>query len=152
MTAYTADNFLQLPHNGVYGNKSTVQGVYASLGTGAVAGDTFDLVKIPAGATVVSGFIYTTQMTGTSTVVFGVRAADGTSTNTLGTGTALLVGGTASAIVTANVLNALALRFVPFTNDFDTIIYATYVSGATGGPTANDNFNVVVDYVANSTK
>jgi hypothetical protein len=151
MTANTADNFLQLPHNGVYGNKSTVQGVYANLAlTSAVALDTLDLVKIPAGALVVSGFLYTTQMTGTGTIVIGVRAADGTSTTALGTGTAMLVGGTASAVVTANVQNNLALRFVPFMNDFDTIIYATYVSGPV--PATNDSLGIVVDYVANGTK
>ena len=152
MTAYTADNFLQLPHNGVYGNKSVILGTYANLTTAVVAGDTLDFVKIPAGATVVSGFFYTTQMTGTSTVVFGVRAADGTSTIAVGTGTAILVGGTASAVVTANVLNNLALRFVPFTCDFDTIAYATYVSGATGGPTANDSLGLVLEYIAQGTR
>lgn len=151
MTANTADNFLQLPHNGVYGNKSMVQGVYANLAlTSAVAGDTLDLVKVPAGSLIHDGFFYTTQMTGTSTIVIGARAADGTSTTAVGTGTALLVGGTASAVVTANVLNQLPLRFVPFTNDFDTIIYATFVSGP--APTANDSLGLVLDYVANGTR
>lgn len=151
MTANTADNFTQLPHNGEFGNKSTIIGSFANLAlTSAIAGDTLDLVKIPAGATVVSGFFYTTQMTGTSTMVIGVRAADGTSTIAVGTGTATLVGGTASAVVTANVLNNLALRFVPFTCDFDTIVYATFVSGPV--PATNDSLGISVEFVASGTK
>ena len=150
MTAYLGDNFAQLPHNGVYGNKSIQIGSAATLSTAMIAGDTLDLVKIPAGSTVVSGFFYTTQMTGTSTMVFGVRAADGTSTVAVGTGTAILVGGTASSIVTANVLNNLNLRFVPFTLDFDAIAYATFVSGP--APTANDSIGLVLEYVGGGTK
>lgn len=148
MAANTADNFLQIPHNGVYGNKSTVQGVYSNLATSSAAAlDTFDLVKVPGGATVVEGFLYSTQATGTSTWVIGVRYADGTSTGGT-TGTAVLVAGTASALTGAS--NRYQLRFKPFTNDVDTIIYATHVSGP--AHTANDDITCSIDYIATGTK
>lgn len=150
MASNTADNFLQLPHNGVYGNKSVAVGSYADLSkasSGALAaGDTLDLVKLPAGATYVSGFLFSTQMTGTSTLAIGVRAADGTSTGGT-TGTAVLVSGTASGVTGLGQTN---LRFAPFTNDFDTIVYATFVSGPV--PAASDNIALVLDYVANNTR
>lgn len=148
MAAFTADNFIQIPHNGAYGNKSFVSGTYANLGTyTAAALDTFDLAKVPAGATVLEGFLYSTQFTGTSTWVLGVRYADGTSTGGT-TGTAVLVAGTASAISGSNV--RYQLRFPPFTNDADTIVYATHVSGP--AHTALDNVVLNLDYDARGTK
>ena len=149
MAAFTADNFTQIPHNGAYGNKSVVVGVYANLASGTLAAlDTLDFVKVPAGATVLSGFIFSTQMTGTSTWVLGVRSADGTSSLvTGGTGTACLFSGTASAITGLTQTN---MRFTPFTNDVDTIVYATHVSGPAAA--ANDNATLVLDYIANGTK
>lgn len=147
MASNTADNFTQIPHNGAYGNKSAVAGSYANLATAtAVALDTFDFVKVPGGAQVLSGFIFSTQMTGTSTWVIGVRYADGTSTGGT-TGTAVLVSGTASAI---SGLSQTNLRFTPFTNDVDTIVYATHVSGPSH--TASDNATLVLDYLAAGTK
>jgi hypothetical protein len=153
MTAFTADNNTQLVHNGEYGNKSTVLGTYANLngnaGT-AAAGDTFDLVKIPAGATVVSGFLFSTQLTGTATYVIGIKAADGTSTVAApGTGTAVLLYGTAGTL-SNGAYQTVTLRFLPFTNDFDTIAYAT-ILGATP-LAASDNLGCSIDYVANGTK
>lgn len=148
MAARTADNFTQIPHNGAYGNKSVIADGYADLSlSSAAALDTFDFVKVPAGATVLSGFLYSTQFTGTSTWVLGVRYADGTSTGGT-TGTAVLVAGTASAITGSNAV--YALRFKPFTNDADTIVYATHVSGP--AHTALDNATLVLDYTANGTK
>ena len=148
MAAYTADNFTQIPHNGAYGNKSVVVGAYSNLATTTAAAlDTYDFAKVPAGSTVLSGFLYSTQFTGTSTWVLGVRYADGTSTGGT-TGTAVLVAGTASAVSGSNV--SYALRFTPFTNDADMIVYATHVSGP--AHTANDNATLVLDYIANGTK
>jgi hypothetical protein len=148
MAAWTPPDFLQIPHNGAYGNKSTVKGGYDNLATTtAVALDTYDFVRIPAGATVLSGFLVSTQFTGTSTWVLGVRYADGTSTGGT-TGTAILVAGTASSITGTNTV--YALRFKPFTNDADAILYATHVSGP--AHTANDDATLVVDFIANGTK
>jgi hypothetical protein len=148
MAAFTADNFTQLVFNGEYGNKATINGGFANLGAGTAAAlDTFDFVKVPAGATVVEGFLYSTQFTGTSTWVLGVRYADGTSTGGT-TGTAVLVAGTASAITGSHV--RYQLRFKPFTNDADTIVYATHVSGP--AHTANDDVTLSLDYIANGTK
>jgi len=148
MAANTANNFLQIPHNGVYGNKSVVTDGYADLSTAsAAAGDTFDFVKVPGGSKVISGFLYSTQFTGTSTWVLGVRYADGTSTGGT-TGTAVLVAGTASAITGA--ASTYALRFKPFTNDVDTIVYATHVTGP--AHTANDDITLVLEYIATGTK
>lgn len=147
MAANTADNFLQIPHNGAYGNLSSVQGTYANLATSSAAPlDTFDLVKVPAGAVVLSGFIFSTQMTGTSTWALGVRYADGTSTGGT-TGTNVLFSGTSSAITGLSQTN---MRFAPFSNDADTIVYATHVSGP--AHTANDNVEAVLNYDARGTK
>jgi hypothetical protein len=152
-TNYDADDFTQNPHNGEYGNKSAIVGQFANLngnaGT-AAAGDTFDLVKIPAGAKVVAGFLFSTQLTGTATYVIGVKAADGTSTVAApGTGTAVLVYGTAGTL-SAGAYQTVTLRFKPFVNDFDTIAYAT-ITGATP-LAANDNLGIVLDYIAEGTK
>ena len=148
MASNTSNQFLQIPHNGAYGNKSVQVAGWSDLSTAsAVALDTFDFVKIPAGAQVLSGFLYSTQFTGTSTWVLGVRYADGTSTGGT-TGTAVLVAGTASAINGSNA--TYTLRFKPFTNDADTILYATHVSGP--AHTANDDITLVIDYLALGTK
>ncbi len=151
MASNTSDNFLGLPHNGVYGNKSVALGTYSDLSKASsanlAAGDTLDFFKLPAGAVLISGFLWSTQMTGTSTVVVGVRAADGTSTGGT-TGTAVLVAGTASAVSAAST--PYALRFQPFANDYDTIVYATFVSGPV--PAASDNLVLDVEYVASGTK
>lgn len=148
MASNSSNQFLQLPHNGAYGNKSTQFAGWSDLSTASAAAlDTFDFMKIPAGATVLSGFLYSTQFTGTSTWVLGVRYADGTSTGGT-TGTAVLVAGTASAINGSN--SGYTLRFKPFTNDADAIVYATHVSGP--AHTANDDITMVLDYLANGTK
>lgn len=153
MANYDADDFTQLEHNGVYGNKSVVVGQFANLNgnvSAAVAGDTFDLVKIPAGAQVVSGFLFSTQITGTATYVIGIKAADGTSTVAApGTGTAVLLYGTAGTL-SNGAYQTVTLRFKPFENDFDTIAYLT-ILGATP-LAANDNIGAVIEYIAKGTK
>jgi hypothetical protein len=147
MAARTADTFGNIPHGGVYGNLSAGVGSYADLSTNsAVALDTFDFVKIPGGAQVVEGFIYSTQMTGTSTWALGIKYADGTSTGGT-TGTNVLFAGTSSVITG---LGQTSCRFQPFTNDADTIAYVTHVSGP--AHTALDNATLVVKYIANYTK
>lgn len=153
MTAFTADNITQLPHNGVYGNTSFVLGTYANLngneGT-AAAGDTFDLVKIPAGAVVVSGFLFSTQLTGTATYVIGIKAADGTSTVAApGTGTAVLLYGTAGTLANG-AYQTVTMRFLPFVNDFDTIAYATILGATPFG--AQDNLGAGIQYIATYSK
>lgn len=157
MAAYTADNFLQIPHNGVYGNKSYVAGLNSDISqingaAGFANGDTLDLVKIPAGARVLSGYLQAgTFAIATSTVVVGIRYADGTSTGGT-TGTAVLVGGTGSAIVAA--LTSYAFRFEqPFVNDADTIVYLTWLSpGAPSGASSKAALSCVVEYDAQGTK
>lgn len=147
MAARIADTFGAIPHNGVYGNLSAGVGSYADLSTNsAVALDTFDFAKIPAGAQVIEGFIYSTQMTGTSTWALGIRYADGTSTGGT-TGTNVLFSGTSSAISGLSQTNC---RFQPFTNDADTIAYVTHVSGP--AHTALDNATLVLKYIATNTK
>ena len=150
MANYQADDYTQLAHNGEYGNKSVIKGEFADLNDYAAAGDTFDLVKIPAGAEVLAGFLYSTQLTGTATYVIGIKAADGTSTVAApGTGSAVLLYGTAGTLA-AGAYQTVTLRFKPFTNDFDTIAYAS-ITGANAFA-ANDNIGVVLDYVAKGTK
>ena len=147
MAARQADTFGNIPHNGVYGNLSAGVGSYTDLSTNsAVALDTFDFVKIPAGAQVLEGFIFSTQMTGTSTWALGIKYADGTSTGGT-TGTNVLFSGTSSAITG---LSQTACRFTPFTNDADTIAYATHVTGP--AHTALDNATLVLKFIANYTK
>lgn len=143
MAKWYPSDWLQIPHNGEYGNLSNVIGSFA-LGTGIAALDTIDFVKIPAGATVVEGFISTTAMTGTATACFGVRYADGTSTGGT-TGTAVLLLGTFTG-----AQRKTALSFTPFTNDADTILYATHVSGPAWA--SGDRMDLIVQYVANGTK
>ena len=157
MAAYTADNFTQLPHNGAYGNVSTVIGINSDISqingaAGIANGDTLDLVKIPAGARVYGGMLQTgTFAIATSTVVVGIRYADGTSTGGT-TGTAVLVGGTASAITAA--MTEYAFRFEqPFVNDADTIVYLTWLSpGAPSGASSKAALTARVNYVAEYTK
>ena len=157
MAAYTADNFLQIPHNGVYGNKTAIVGQISDISqvngaVGFVNGDTMDLLKIPAGFRVVNGFLLTgTFAIATSTVVVGLRYADGTSTGGT-TGTAVLVGGTASAIVAG--LTRYDFRFEqPFVNDADTIAYLTWLSpGAPSGASSKAALSAVIEGIAEGTK
>lgn len=157
MAAYNADNLTQIPHNGAYGNLSTVVGMNTDISqinaaVGIANGDTLDLVKIPAGARVVSGSLETgTFAIATSTVIVGIRYADGTSTGGT-TGTAVLVGGTSSSITAA--LTSYAFRFEqPFVNDADTIAYLTWQSpGAPSGSTSKAALTCRINYVAEGTK
>ena len=156
MATLTADNFLQLPHNGVYGNKSQIVGSYANLGSPAIAaGDLLDLVKIPGGAQVTDVSLISTQFTGTSTYAVGIRYADGTSTGgTTGTNVMIKTTATALATLTDHGLTATyaqtVLKFKPFTNDVDTILYLTKVSGP--AESTNDDITAIVGYVATGTK
>jgi hypothetical protein len=157
MAQYLADNFGQIPHNGAYGNKSVVVGLNSDISqingaAGIANADTLDLVKIPAGARVLSGYLQTgTFAIATSTVVVGIRYADGTSTGGT-TGTAVLVGGTSSAIIAA--LTPYAFRFEqPFVNDADTIAYITWLSpGAPSGASSKAALSCVLEYIADGTK
>lgn len=157
MAAYLSDNFTVQPHNGVYGNASVAIGANSDIsqinGTSGIANaDTLDLVKIPGGARVYGGFLLTgTFAIATSTVVVGIRYADGTSTGGT-TGTAVLVGGTASAITAA--LTRYDFRFEqPFVNDADTIAYITWLSpGAPSGASSKAALTCVVQYVAEFTR
>lgn len=160
MANYKADNFLKIPHNGVYGNDSRDLAQVADLGlinggAGLAVGDTLDLHKIPAGSTVMEGFLFAgTTVLATSTVVVGIRAADGTSTMAsgaaFGTGTAVLVGGTASAITAA--LTQYSFRVVPFTIDFDAIAYITWLSPGAPVGAVGAQLSSTLLYVANGTK
>lgn len=145
MAATTISNFNQVPHNGAYGNKSVGVGIGNVFGTGVVANDTMDLVKIPAGATVLSGFLTIATAITTSTVQVGVRYADGTSTG--GTTGATVLG---AAILLGTASSAQPFRMVPFTNDADTIVYMTWLDGAAS--TEGNPLVAQVDYIANGTR
>jgi len=146
MAAYTADNFTQIPFNGAYGNKSTVQGVH-TLGTANAQLDTIDLVKIPGGGRIQNGFLAIATAVTTATVCIGVRYADGTSTGGT-TGTAVLATG---VVLTTALTNQAFNNFIPFTNDVDTIVYATIVSpGFASG--ASIALHACIDYVATGAK
>lgn len=147
MAAYTADNFSQIPFNGAYGNKSSAYGVYTTTtAANLVAADTVDLVKIPAGARVLSGRIITATAITTATIAVGIKYSDGTSTGG-STGTAQL-SGTGVPLVTANAPQQLA--FQSFMNDADTIVYATFVNGAAPGHAIA--ITAEIDYIATGTK
>lgn len=145
MTAYTCDNFTQIPYNGAYGNKAVAFAEMAAIGTLA-ASDTIDLLKIPAGARVLSGRVIIATAITTATLAIGVRYADGTSTGGT-TGTAVM-SGTGCALTTA--LAPQQLNFQSFRNDVDTIIYATAPNIA--APGANTKLTVEVDYIAEGSK
>lgn len=157
MAKYFADNFTQLPHNGVYGNRTEIVAQLSDISqingaAGIANADTLDLFTIPGGFLVTGGLLKTgTFAIATSTVVVGLRYADGTSTGGT-TGTAVLVGGTASAITAA--LTDYAFRFEqPFTNDVDTIAYITWLSpGAPSGASSKAALTAIVTGVANGTK
>jgi hypothetical protein len=157
MAAWTSDNFLQIPHNGVYGNLSTVVALNSDISqingaAGIANADTLDLFRIPGGALVISGSLLTgTFAIATSTVVVGIRYADGTSTGGT-TGTAVLVGGTASSITAA--LTEYQFRFEqPFINDVDTIAYITWLSpGSPSGASSKAALTARINYVATGTK
>jgi hypothetical protein len=146
MAAFTADNYTNIAHNGAYGNKSTYNGVI-SLTTAMAQLDTLDLMKLPGGARIQNGFLVIATAVTTATVCVGVRYADGTSTGGT-TGTAVL--GTGIVLTTALTQQAFN-NFVPFTNDVDTIVYATIVSpGFASG--ASIALHACVDYMASGTK
>lgn len=157
MATYQTDNYLQLPHNGVYGNLTTIVAQINDISqvngaAGYANGDVVNLMRIPGGFRVTNGFILAgTFAIATSTVVVGIKYADGTSTGGT-TGTAVLVGGTASAIVAA--LTRYDFRFEqPFVNDVDTIAYMTWLSpGAPSGATSKAALSVVIYGVAEGTK
>lgn len=157
MARYQSDNYLQLAHAGVYGNVSTLIAQFSDISqvngaAGIANGDTVDLFRIPGGSRVYGGRLLTgTFAIATSTVVVGIRYADGTSTGGT-TGTAVLVGGTASAIVAS--LTRYDFRFEqPFVNDVDTIAYLTWLSpGAPSGASSKAALSAVLDYVYEGTK
>lgn len=157
MATYNSDNFKDTPHNGVYGNKTQLVGLYSDISqingaAGIANGDTIDYVRIPAGFQVTGGYLRAgTFAIATSTVVVGIRYADGTSTGGT-TGTAVLVGGTGSAIVAA--LGRYDFRFEqPFTNDADTVAYITWISpGAPSGASSKAALAMVVEGIARGTK
>ncbi len=90
----------------------------------------------------------------TSTVVYGLRAADGTSTMasgaSFGTGTNVLYAGSAQAITAANT--KYDFKVTPFTIEFDAIAYITWLSPGAPAGTSGAALHGLVDYVANSTK
>lgn len=147
MAAFTADNFTQLTFMGAYGNQSYAEARVAALLTYASA-DTIDLFKLPGGARVFSGFVVVATAVATATFAVGVRYADGTSTGGT-TGTAVLSG---TGVSLATGKQPQTLNFVPFTNDVDTIVYATLASPQGAVPGANTALSVVVTYEAAGTK
>lgn len=157
MAKYFADNFTQLPHNGVYGNRTEIIANFSDISqingaAGIANADTIDLMTIPGGFRVMGGYLQAgTFAIATSTVVVGIRYADGTSTGGT-TGTAVLVGGTASAITAA--LTSYAFRFEqPFVNDVDTIAYITWLSpGAPSGASSKAALTAVISGIAEGTK
>lgn len=157
MAQYFSDTFLQIPHNGVYGNLSAIVAQINDISqvngaAGYANGDTIDLMRVPGGFRVTGGHLLAgTFAIATSTVAVGIRYADGTSTGGT-TGTAILVGGTASAIVAA--LTRYDFRFEqPFVNDVDTIVYATWLSpGAPSGATSKAALSAIILGVAEGTK
>ena len=125
MATFKAGNYTGITHNGAYGNLSNTVRT-GTFSTAMAAGDTIDLCTLPGGAKIVSGFFAMTTAITTSTWHFGVRYADGTSTGGT-TGTAV-ISGTGVVAPVANVQSAFP--FIPFTNDVDTILYATFANGA----------------------
>jgi len=146
MANHSADNFTQISYMGAYGNQAFVEG-YITLGTWA-QNDTLDLVKIPAGARVLGGRLVVATAVTTSTVTVGVKYADGTSTG--GTTGAAVLTGTGGIVLTTALLNQ-PLTFLPFTNDADTIIYAT-ISSPGFTPGAGILLHSVIEYSAEGTK
>ncbi len=143
-TTYKSGNYSEVAHNGAYGNLSNAVRT-GTLSTALAAGDTIDLCQLPGGAKVVSGYFVVTTAITTSTFHVGVRYADGTSTG--GTTGTSVISGTGVLGGTANAQQAF--QFFPFTNDVDTILYATFANGAaiTAIPYA-----VSLDYEATGTK
>lgn len=147
MANFKADNYTGQRYHGPFGNVAMAHASFADLSTATLAAaDTIDFFKLPAGAKLLFGFMTTTAMTGTSTIAVGVKYSDGTSTGGT-TGTAVLVLSTASAVTGAARFD---FRFKPFTNDADTIIYATKASGP--AEAAGDNLEVVLFYEDTGTK
>lgn len=158
MANYQADTFTQLPSAGEYGNKSTIHGrvadvsaMGATVGAGLAALDTLDLVRLPAGAKILSGFLACTAAITTATYTVGVRYADGTSTGGT-TGTAVLLGVTSfNTAAYAVPFGVGTIRNVS-SYDADIIIYATQVGTAGPGASAGLGLDCVVDYIASGTR
>lgn len=145
MATFKADNYSNIAHMGAYGNLSNTVRT-GTVSTAIAAADTIDLCTLPGGAKVVSGFFVLATAITTSTWHFGVRYSDGTSTGGT-TGTAVISGTGISAPV-ANAQNQF--QFLPFTNDVDTILYATFANGA--APGAGIKYAVSLAYEATGTK
>ena len=146
MSTSTADNINKPTFNNPYGNQAVRIGSIAALTTQAL-GDSIDLMKLPAGAFVSGGFITVGTAVATATVCVGVRYADGTSTGGT-TGTDVM--GTGVPLTTARAPQFL--NFVPFTNDADTIVYATQVGAGGATPGANIKLAAVVSYEPTGSK
>lgn len=145
MSTSTIANFLQVPFNGAYGNRSVAAAIGNCFTTGVAANDIMDLMKLPAGARLLTGEVIVGTAITTSTVQVGVRYADGTSTG--GTTGASVMG---AAILLGTASSAQPLKFVPFANDADSIVYMTWLDGA--APTAGNPMVVQVDYIAQGVK
>ena len=125
MATFKAANYSGITANGAYGNLSNTVRT-GTFSTAMAAADTIDLCTLPGGAKAVSGYFVVTTAITTSTFHVGVRYADGTSTG--GTTGTSVISGTG---VLGGVANAQqAFQFYPFTNDVDTILYATLANGA----------------------
>lgn len=146
MASTLSSNFTQIAFMGAYGNKANFVASFTAFPTMAAA-DTIDLVRIPGGARLIEGYFVVATAITTATLTIGVRYADGTSTGGT-TGTAVLSAGV--ALTTA--LTQQRLAFVPFTNDVDTIIYATVSSPQGAAPGANITAAFSLDYTPEGTK
>ena len=156
MATYNSDNYNKAPFNNPYGNCSVAHASIADLSAinsdaGAASGDQLNMIYLPAGAKVLDGFVYTgTAAAATSTIFLGIKYADGTSTGG-STGSATLDAGTAIAITATQAKTQLL--FVPFTNDVDTVAYASWVSpGAPTGGAGGQTLDVVLFYESTGTK
>ena len=150
MANYRTDDYNKVSYTGEYGNVAVGMARFANIGAingsaGFANGDTFDIMQLPAGAKLIEGHIYVgTNVLETATLTIGIKYADGTSTGGT-TGTAVLFAGTATAATAQQT--RYDMRFTPFTNDADTIVYATWLSP--GAPTdAGNPLDVVVKYIA----
>jgi len=146
MSTSTSDNFNKQSFNNPYGNQA-VRVASISAMTTQVLGDQIELMRLPAGAFVTGGHICVGTAVATATICVGVRYADGTSTGGT-TGTDVL--GTGVPLTTARAPQFL--NFVPFTNDADTIVYATQVGAGGAAPGANIKFAAVVKYESTGSK
>ena len=150
MANYRADNYNKISYSGEYGNVSVAHCHFDNIGAingsaGFANGDTADLFQLPAGARPLRGYVYVgSNALETSTIMLGVKYADGTSTGG-STGSAVLFAGTGSAVTAAHT--RYDMRFTPMTFDADTIVYLSWQSP--GAPTDDGNpVDVVLEYVA----